>query len=512
MPLQSVSLNRAYPQPFNLLACSVEEGLFVLVETTKKDNVTISRYRDHTEISEEIGKGKWRIRVFKGQLTDKYDDIRCKRVGEIISTKQFLKTIVRDGFSKKDRYFMIYANMRHVKSCSSETTLMKYVDWAAHFIPNGFFKWQDQNKENLRHLRWMVFDFELRRSDGRAFLPQEVYQIFTNEGLEPSMVAPSRTVGNYHVYVAHTEMTGHTKSIYLYEKIQRYYAEKIGTDLGALGAHHPFYLCKKAWSFGLTIHNMDELKERWIKDLRDNSVKEREDSKYVNFKAEQIWKHDAIVALMGCNFNGRRNEAALTLALLFYAMGKTKDEASAFLMGEWYDQARKLGIKPFYPSEVLKAIRQAYSEKFYGPKREYIEALTGIEFPLNIYGYARRVDKRKGKYRKNKNQTINAILEFIRSHGGEVQIFQKDLIAQLVGEGFAERSLKRHLLQLKKNGIITYDDSRGEHAKLPTYKLVQTEIVEIEHETKIEVDTSYRKQNRFLGVKNPLYRAHAVVG
>jgi hypothetical protein len=63
------------------------------------------------------------------------------------------------------------------------------------------------------------------------------------------------------------------------------------------------------------------------------------------------WKHKAVLALMNNEFDGSRNEAGYTLALLFYAMGKDIGECEEFFYGEWFPNVYK-GGKPYRLTEL----------------------------------------------------------------------------------------------------------------------------------------------------------------
>jgi len=462
----------------------------------------ITTYGKYAVIRESIQKEDGTVVIkskgYKGTITDRYDNIKTRFLGKKIETDEFLRTIVLDGFEKKDRYMMVYRDYEEFRACTSERTLLYYKEWASHFVPNGFYKWNDRSNENLRHLRWLVFDFELLKSNGERFTPHEVFNIFYESGLQPTFISRSKTNGCYHVYVAHGEMTGHTRSIYLHNKIQKYYVSKIGCDEGAIGASQGFRIPKYVYFYGLHIHDVDELKKEVATEVNRKAQEDTRQGQVLSFKEAQIWNDEAIKALMECEFVGSRNHAAFTIALLYYALGKPKEECAEFLW-EWYQTARTLRPQPFYPSEIRKTLKSAFSGKYRGPKREYIEAITGIDFPYNIYGSRKRkVDPRTGEYRKLKNENTQAIVEFLRGHGGQVTMFQKDIIAELKSKGFSERSLKRHFKQLKDKGIITYNVSKGEHAKIPTYTLLDSEFKAFQ--TRIEFDRTIRSQNHYLGV------------
>lgn len=434
------------------------------------------KYGNQTIIQEiEVlpnGNKKVTSRTIKGVLTDKYDNIKLKYIfgpKKKLTIREFFEIIIVDRFEKKDYMLELYRDFKQVRHCKTIEELIYYSNWASHFIPNTFYKWNDRTKENLRCCQWMGFDFELRKSTGQAFSPTEVYEIFNQTiGFAPTIIKRSKTPGNYHVFLKHTTINGSTEGLYLFQRIQKKIAEFIGTDTGAIGANHAFSITKETegiYYFGDNSIDFNDLKKWWIDRLKEEnkSVKytPKTNEKVSSLTEYMVWKHKAILALMNHEYDGSRNEAGFTLALLFYAMGKSKRECIEFLYGKWYPTVYK-GGKPYRLSELKASIKSAYSGKYNGPSKEYIEALTGIDFNLKIY---------KGQYVRtklhNKRENQQAIINYFRENNGSVEMTRKELVADIcktqqspLGKAFAPDSINRNLDKLKKEGVLHWD-SKG---------------------------------------------------
>ena len=202
-----------------------------------------------------------------------------------------------------------------------------------------------------------------------------------------------------------------------------------------------------------------------------------------------VWNHEAIQNLMNGEFDGSRNEAGFTLALLFYAMGKTESECSQFLRNEWYPGFPQRG-EPYHLSALSASIRSAYSGKYHGPSKEKVEALTDVPFNLKIY---------KGTYireeKHNKKENRQAIINYFRQHGGTVEMVQTELIKDIcktqsspIGKPYAESSIKRNLLQLRKEGVIHWETVRSGRNTSNKILFTFNEGIQAESQTVIEPD------------------------
>lgn len=413
-------------------------------------------------------------KLYKSTFTDKYDDIKLRYVlfpKKELTLKEFFEVIVGDRFDQKKDYMMeLYRDYKQIRHCKSIKELMKYATWAHHFIPNTFYKWSDRTIENIRCIQWMFFDFELRKSDGQAFTPVEVYEIFVQTvGFEPTIIKQTKTPGNYHVGLKHTTLNGSTESSYLFKRIQKKIVETIGTDEGAVGATHNFSIPKdgqRIFYFGENTIDFNELKQWWVARITEENekaktkMKARTKEKTVSLTEHLVWKHEAIQALMNHKYEGSRNHAGFTLSLLHYALGETEEETARYMLNEWFPLA-PVRHQPYHISELKASLRSAFSGKYAGPSKEWIEALTDIEFNLRIY---------KGQYKREilhtKNENQQAIINYFRKHGGQVEMLKKELIEDIcrtqqspLGKEFAPRSIERNLSKLRKENIISWEST-----------------------------------------------------
>lgn len=406
---------------------------------------------------------------FSKVIRDKrYDNIKLKYVlfpKKELTLQEFFEIIIGDRFEKKDYIMEIYRDYHQVKHCKDMKEVMYYAKWASHFVPNTFYKWCDRSLENLRCSQWMFFDFELKKSNGKAFIPAEVYQIFVDVvGFEPTVIKQSKSYGHYHVGLKHTSINGSTDSSYLFQRIQKMIAERVGTDLGALGANHNFSIPnqgQRIFYFGDNTIDFNVMKDWWYAEIskENKNKKYSSNGKVTSLTEHMVWNHDAIKSLTECEFDGSRNQAGYTLALLYYALGKSKEECERFLIDEWFPIVPQRG-KKYRLSELKASIRSAYSGKRRGPSKERIEALTGIEFNIRVIR-----SQYKKEIKHNKNENAQAIINYFRERGGKIEGMKKaELIEDIcktqespMGKPFAKSSIERHLDNLKKEETLSWE-------------------------------------------------------
>lgn len=428
----------------------------------------------------------------------KYDNIKLKYVlfpKKELTLKEFFEIIIGDRFEKKDFLMEIYHDYNQVKHCKDMKEVMYYSKWASHFVPNTFYKWCDRSLENLRCSQWMFFDFELKKSNGKAFIPAEVYQIFVDVvGFEPTIIKQSKSYGNYHVGLKHTPINGSTESSYLFQRIQKMIGERVGTDLGALGANHNFSIPnngERIFYFGDNTIDFNVMKDWWYTEItKENKKKTYSNSERVTSITEHlVWKHEAIKALQECDVDGSRNEAGFTLALLYYALGKDQGECEEFLYEQWFPIVPQRG-KPYHFTALKASIKSAYSGKYKGPSKEKIEGLTGIEFNIRI---ARSQYKKEKLHNKNENR--QAIINYFREKGGVITgMTQKALIEDIcktqispMGKKFSDDSIKRNLRKLRDEDTISWESTgSGGNTKDKTTVFTLKEGIQESSETIVE--------------------------
>ena len=77
---------------------------------------------------------------------------------------------------------------------------------------------------------------------------------------------------------------------------------------------------------------------------------ENERKQYTNvlsFIEHQVMNHKSIKTLLNAEFDGSRNHAGFTIALLYYALGKSREETLEFLNGEWFRKVNENASKGF---------------------------------------------------------------------------------------------------------------------------------------------------------------------
>lgn len=436
---------------------------------------------------------------FSKVVRDKrYDNIKLKYVlfpKKELTLKEFFEVIIGDRFEKKDYIMEIYRDYHQVKHCKDMKEVMYYAKWASHFVPNTFYKWCDRSLENLRCSQWMFFDFELKKSNGKAFIPAEVYQIFVDVvGFEPTVIKQSKSYGHYHVGLKHTPINGSTESSYLFQRIQKMIGERVGTDLGALGANHNFSIPnngERIFYFGDNTIDFNVMKDWWYTEIskENKSKKYSSNGKVTSLTEHMVWNHAAIKSLKEFDFDGSRNEAGFTLGLLYYALGKSKAECERYMIDEWFPFVPQRG-KKYRLSELKASIRSAYSEKYAGPSKEKIEALTGIEFNIRVVR-----SQYKKEVRHNKNENVQAIINYFRERGGKIEgMTQKALIQDIcttqespMGKKFSDDSIKRNLRKLKDAETIFWESTgSGGNTKDKTTVFTLKEGIQESSETIVE--------------------------
>lgn len=417
-----------------------------------------------------------------------------------LDLREFFEIIVGDRFEQKHKEYImeVYRDYHQVRHCKSIDELMYYSTWAHHFVPNSFFKWNDRSLENLRCSQWMVFDFERKRSNGKAFIPAEVFEIFRQTvGFEPTIIKQTKSYGHYHVFLKHTTINGSTESSYLFKRIQKKIAQIIGCDMGALGPNHNFSIPKgeqKIFYFGDNTIDFNVLKKWWYNEVsKENARKayEMDTEKVPSITEHMVWRHPAILALQNHEYDGSRNEAGFTLALLYYALNKDQGDCENYLYNEWFPRVPIRG-DVYHVSALKASIKSAYSGKYVGPSKEKIEALTDIAFDIRI---------RKSTYKKeklhNKNENVQAIINYFRENGGQVEMTQKELIEDIcrtqtspMGKSFAESSIKRNLRKLQGTTVCWESAGSGGNTKNKKTVFTLKDGVQTENKPIIEVDNN----------------------
>jgi len=409
-----------------------------------------------------------------------------------IDPQDFFGSIYRTYLDdEKRRAFLVGKNFDTQFKCENIEKLIEKQKSFRFFTPSIFWHHIHRTKDQLIWITEITLDFDLKKDGSkRNFTPQQLAYLLKEEfGYLPNAVWKTRTEGNYQVNFVINPMTGTPKSIYYYESIVKRMAILTGADVAAVSAVNLYTIPKKGfWKFSDQIHDIDDF--AWVlesEDIEEDLEKKRKE-KVISFTEKQIVKHESIQVLLNVDFDQYRNNAAFTIALLYYALGKDAGDALTLLNGEWYDKVNDGRIYSkkgrFKRDEVKTTVESAYSGRYHGPSKEWIYLITGIEFPYNLY---------KSSYIKKENGYQSAdemkrkIVSWVRENHGQT-IKQTELIKEL---GVGERRFYERLKELKTEGTISFEGQKGRYSKGTTFYYTH----EQEKPFDIEIDTSVNTSN-----------------
>ncbi|CAG9622812.1 primase C-terminal domain-containing protein [Sutcliffiella rhizosphaerae] len=147
-----------------------------------------------------------------------------------------------------------------------------------------------------------------------------------------------------------------------------------------------------------------------------------------------------------------RNNAILTLALANYADGVPYAD-----MFDELDQFNSKLESPLTLREFVKTVKSAYSGKYKGPKKEYVQALiesAGIKetsYLSGVNGFYKHAKLRKDRERSHYDEWENDILTYMEKHTSAVQPFLEGSLKKLAALfGMAVSSLREVLKRSKR--------------------------------------------------------------
>lgn len=332
------------------------------------------------------------------------------------------------------------------------------------FTPNLFRYWKfGRTKNNLQYIQVLAVEID---QEVRSVL--ELKDLLLSAGVPmPHYVARSKTLHHWHVYWMIEPVAAYKNVVRYVDKITAALADVIGADPKGVGAERWFRVPRSE------IYELKEATQRytyedfkaWFELFEDLYPEKKE---IVPTKGHlyqmDIFGHPAIQKLMKGTFTGQRDNACFTLALTYYAAGWSQDVAEEELM-KWNERNDHSG-HVFRPEDVQKCVKSAYSGKYQGPKRKWVEELTGIEFKLRV------LRSREGERKYHKNSDIqHRIVELIRT-AGQLSCSQKE-IAERINRPL--RSVKQAIKQLIDGGrILQIGGGRG-RGNVSSYRLSRAE-------------------------------------
>lgn len=387
----------------------------------------------------------------------------------------FYQSIFRNNFSVTKPYkngeavfinFVHLVKFKETKSGEEKEvkfvcdSLEKIVENAGHyeyFTVNQVNSPRYRMKENLSSLNCFVLDFDLRK-DGtdREYTPDELaYTVFNELDLYPHFVWDTRTDGNYQCGFLINQLSGLNKYVMLFESIAKRLSIVLGSDYAATVANKLFRIPKKGiyeYESPTYVYDIDDFRilfeHEEINARLEQLQEERKKGGVINFTEQQLLSSPAIKALENCDINDLRNHACFTLALFYYSLGKEKEDVEDFFMNTWYERANEKGkfSKRFTKAEIRSCLKSAFSGRYAGASKEWIESLTGHPFNFSVY---RSTYISQNLYMK-KTELRTRLIDWIRDNP-ETIISQQNL-AEVLEVSY--RPLQRSLSSLEKEDVI----------------------------------------------------------
>lgn len=339
--------------------------------------------------------------------------------------------------------------------CDSLKKLLENSPYYEYFTINQLNSPKHRTKEHLSSLNCFVLDFDLQKdgTDRRYTADELAYIIFNEINIYPHFVWETKTEGNYQACFIINQTSGLMKYVMLFESIAKRLSIVLGSDFAATVANKLFRIPKKSikqYADTEEIYDMDDFKfvfeNEFINQRLEQFENEFKENKVINFTEKQLINSAAIQALINCELEDMRNHACFTLALFFYSIGRDKEEVLQFFLNEWYPKANRGFGKRFLKSEIRSCVKSAFSGRYAGASREWIESLSGHPFNYSVY---RSTYISQGKYMK-KSEIRSKIINWIRENPNTI-ISQKTL-AEILKIGL--RSIERNLKEMEQEGVL----------------------------------------------------------
>lgn len=397
-----------------------------------------------------------------------------QKQGVCVNDEHFYNAIFRDNFKISKEYrnqqttFINFVHLVRFQEVHNEQKEVKFVcdslekvvqnaNYYDYFTVNQVNSPKHRMKENLSSLNAFVLDFDLQK-DGtqRDYTANELaYVIFNELDLYPHFIWETKTDGNYQCIFLINQLSGMNKYVMLFESIAKRLSIVLGSDYAATVANKLFRIPRKQifeYEKSMSVYDVDDFKILLENEEINTRLSELENrqksSNLINFTEFQLINSPAIKALEMCEIDDLRNHACFTLALFYYSLGKSKEDVEGFFMNDWYERAndKTKFSKRFTKAEIRSCLKSAFSGRYAGASKEWIESLTGNSFNYSVY---RSSYISQNIYMK-KTELRTRLIDWMRENP-ETIVSQKNLAEIL---DISLRSLKRNLAQLLDENII----------------------------------------------------------
>lgn len=433
-----------------------------------------------------------------------------QKQGVQVQDTHFYQALFRNNFSIKKPYKntdTVFYNFVHLVKfkptkdgdkevkfvCDSLEKVIQNAGYYEYFTTNQVNSPKYRMKENLSSLNGFVLDFDLRK-DGtdRDYKPDELaYIIFNELDLYPHFIWETKTEGNYQCAFLIEQLSGLSKYVLLFESIAKRLSIVLGSDFAATVANKLFRIPKKhifEYEAPANVYDIDDFKKLFEYEAINTRLEElqynQQQNQVINFTEQQLLYSPAIKALENCEINDLRNHACFTLALFYYSLGREKEEVEDFFLNTWYERANDKSkfSKRFTKSEIRSCLKSAFSGRYAGASKEWIESLTGHPFAYNVY---RSTYISQNVYMK-KTELRTRLIDWIRDNP-ETIISQKNL-AEILEVGL--RSFERNIVELQKDGVLSVETVyQGKKRLGSIYSLATQSKFTVAYENKFDSST-----------------------
>ncbi|MFJ7669676.1 primase C-terminal domain-containing protein [Lysinibacillus sp. NPDC097195] len=368
---------------------------------------------------------------------------------------------------------------------TSKETLIEQADCISHFTPNIFRRYSytdDKRKmikgfeeENLQQINTFIIDI-----DTKNYSVNEILLACIDESIgEPTLIL--ETDRGYQVYFVLTEpMFISNKSKFLSLKVAKRISENLKRSLASIEAD---MYCNDFGFFRMPNHqNVQWFNElatydpatliAWSQRLdadrgRGLFVVPQKTVSPSLLNADWFYQLIQTTDVQGEKGQIGRNNLLFTLALVCYQDGR--DQAYTYdLLDEYNSKLRA----PLKPQDIYKILESAYSGRYHGPKKEYVEQLlalyasTKMDMPISFGRsvWYKHKKAREDRERSHFDEWEEDISKWIAAEKQVSEPFiwrtQKELCHEI---GIASSSLNKLLKQSKK--ILKTTAGRGRNAK-----------------------------------------------
>ncbi|MGO4344534.1 primase C-terminal domain-containing protein [Paenibacillus sp. MCAF9] len=374
----------------------------------------------------------------------------------------------------------------HLKARSIPSLLNKIIQNNHLYMRyNMSYTSQTHRKSDLRYIVTVPLDFDdVQLEELNISTAIELKTHINKFGFEVFLIIKTDT--GYHAHLPIEPLKVMEMGAKHYDLILKKIVKLLGSDPNSASAEHFFRVpnSKNVVNF----FNIEKPKLDFYENkLKDISVRNQEAKKTDRLITPVLFgknmNQKAMRELLKGNFNvecyatdgyGKtrkcgRNNACLSVALGMFADNISQSETRRVLL-KWREEA--INNDDFPEEEVLRIISNAYSGKYEGPGKFYVEALTGMSFIPYTIPKAR--GKRQNHFSEIRDDLIKYLNEHYRKYNEHLEMSQGKLATELsdfTGFLISVDSLKKVIAQMKKEEMLEIKTIRRGKSYISIYIL-----------------------------------------